>query len=1215
MKFFPLKHIYFVLIFLTFTTSVVLAGVTSIRVGNTAPQFIDLDGKKTEPSDGGYGKINPLHFDESITFKAVATDDNDDDYYLVICKSDVVTANKSAKPVCKDGEWGVSVVTKSGAEASIIYKADKDAKLKNDWHAFTCDHTDSSPKCSKPSQGSDNNGSPFYVHKQVGVLRFDDESCPELKELGEMKNLIDDTKKGVKTVNPLSDLDKKLTNKEAKKIIKEEIDKSSKKDEVKNSELKIIKEKVKVLKEEKKAKGTVDTKQIEVAANQLIEKREKLNKLAKADVRFCVTTSTDDTVQNVIDKKGKTAQQKTEYDIKKEGLNLKFNEDDKRSISMNFRQKAAKIDEKEEIGGPDIKFKNKKDKGNLIGEKDTQKEQAKNKKEEKDSYKTITLKHETIDDSKNPGLISKIIGKDENNSEKKTSNPVSFEMNTVETLVSGNITEENVVYQSSDNRKTDIYKYKNGKDSIISHEIKNYTIFHYGDGKESELYTFDDTVLHLRTDGVIEGSYVENIDIGKEKDAKKVSKTLLDRASRTLTKDYIIDLYKNGRKNPDFIIPKPFAIDRNSNVIGDLKYEITGEYYDKLKITFSTTVDAYPIALDPSLQFTAPGAVPQISSNITGETSSNLFGSAIVSADFDGDGDDDLAVGATDYNSQQGRVYIFYNDGEYTAAADSADNIITGEAGSSFGWTLSAGDMDGDSDIDLIVGGYQYSTGQGKVYIFNNDGSYPTAATSADVSILGEDVTSYNFSMKLATGDLDSDGDIDLAVGAPNYSTDTGRVYLFYQDGSWPADAGSADITIDGEANSAFGGGAVVAGDFNANGKTDLAVGASEYNSNQGRAYIFNNDGTWPTDAASADNIITGEAVSNTFGVSMTAGDLNGNGKTDLVVGADTYNGGQGRVYVFENDGTYPAGAAGADAIFTGQVGDAFGVAVAVSDLNADNKIDLAVGSSNYNSSGKINIFYGNADSTFGDSSCDTACTDLDDANVTIAGEGGSALGQNIFISDLNFDGTNDLVVGDKGFSTNTGRVYIFYGEGGIENNNNDLVGAATNDYFTHTVVVGDVTGNGKDDLIIGAYGVDGGDTTDGKVYIFHNDGNYTNVSGADDTIAGAASGNGKFGYAISVNDMNGDGLNDIVIGAPGMPVGLDWGYVYICTNPGVGVEFGDAGTCSTLFGSAGGDEFGSVVATGRLNEDNNMTFKVHYTLSDRIFSGSSFIELITTYP
>jgi hypothetical protein len=142
-------------------------------------------------------------------------------------------------------------------------------------------------------------------------------------------------------------------------------------------------------------------------------------------------------------------------------------------------------------------------------------------------------------------------------------------------------------------------------------------------------------------------------------------------------------------------------------------------------------------------------------------------------------------------------------------------------------------------------------------------------------------------------------------VGAYYYAAGVGRTYIFYNDGNIPTTAATADVIISGE-NGSFGA-SLTAGDFNADGRIDLAVGADNYASQTGRAYIFYNDGSISTTAATADVIITGEGTNNYFGRTLGVGDLNADGKTDLVVTAWVST---GRVYIFYGDGTNNYGTA-----------------------------------------------------------------------------------------------------------------------------------------------------------------------------------------------------------------------------------------------------------------------------------------------------------------
>jgi hypothetical protein len=313
--------------------------------------------------------------------------------------------------------------------------------------------------------------------------------------------------------------------------------------------------------------------------------------------------------------------------------------------------------------------------------------------------------------------------------------------------------------------------------------------------------------------------------------------------------------------------------------------------------------------------------------------------------------------------------------------------VVTGEtASSNFGYSLASGDWNADGKTDLAVGASGYSTGTGRVYIFYNDGFIPTTAAAADVIITGETTNNY-FGYSLASGDWNADGKTDFAVGAYGYSSNTGRAYIFYNGSIVTENASGADVIISGEG---YFGSDLEAGDLNSDGKTDLVVGAYFYAFATGRAYIFHNDGSIPTTAATADVIITGETTSNYFGYSLISGDLNADGKTDLAVGAYGYSTNTGRAYIFYNDGSIPTTAATADVIITGS-SNSFGITLASGDFNGDGKTDLVA----------CNV--GNAYFFYNDGSIPTTAATAD---LTIVGDYNFGFGQHAAVTgDWNFDG------------------------------------------------------------------------------------------------------------------------------------------------------------------------------------------------------------------
>ncbi|MCW1888719.1 MAG: FG-GAP-like repeat-containing protein, partial [Candidatus Moranbacteria bacterium] len=517
------------------------------------------------------------------------------------------------------------------------------------------------------------------------------------------------------------------------------------------------------------------------------------------------------------------------------------------------------------------------------------------------------------------------------------------------------------------------------------------------------------------------------------------------------------------------------------------------------------------------------------------------FGWTIGTADLNADGLVDLMVGAIGYSSNDGRAYIFYNNGAIpaTIAATAADVIIQGQNNSLFGLDFISGDFNADGRIDLVISATAALSGAGRTYIFYNDGSYPTTAATADVFIDGQATSSFGSS--LAAGDLNADGEIDLVVSATSYSP--GRTYIFYNDGTIPTTAATADVIISGETSSDFGG-YLITGDFNADGKADLAAASYQYSSSIGRTYIFYNDGSIPTTAATADVIITGETTSNYFGTSFATGDLNTDGKTDLVTSAYGYSTNTGRAYIFYNDGSIPTTAATADVIITGETStDKFGSSFSIGDLNADGEVDLAAGAYNYSSgTGRAYIFYSDG------SIPTTAAT----ADVKINGEEfgsyGESFSQSLVVGDLNADSKIDLAVGSPwagATASGKGRVYIFYNDGSYPTTaaTADVIieGASSDDTFGSAVGVNDLNADGKVDLLSGAYWYPSSNTQ-GRVYIFYNDGSYpSTVAGSDKIYTGITSGDsfgGGDGYsgidAFVTVDWNNDGIKDLLVGAPG---------------------------------------------------------------------------------
>ncbi|MBM4431859.1 MAG: hypothetical protein FJ026_16160, partial [Chloroflexi bacterium] len=262
----------------------------------------------------------------------------------------------------------------------------------------------------------------------------------------------------------------------------------------------------------------------------------------------------------------------------------------------------------------------------------------------------------------------------------------------------------------------------------------------------------------------------------------------------------------------------------------------------------------------------------------------------------------------------------------------------TGEAkGDHFGLSAAtAGDVNRNGGDNVIVGAPYYG-GVGRVYVYG--GELGEVLARVIFTATGESPGS-RFGVSVASaGDVNGDGFPDIIVGADGYASDRGRVYV-YQGAYWGLSA-TPVFTATGEASyNQFGRFVGTAGDVNGDGYADVIVGAPGYNSGQGRAYVYLG-GAGGLSAARAFTL-TGEPGSQ-FGMSVgTAGDaVGGDGYDEVIVGASAYSGSTGRAYVFRG------GASGLSStpVFTATgetVGSLFGDPVATAgDVNGDGYADV----------------------------------------------------------------------------------------------------------------------------------------------------------------------------------------------------------------------------------------------------------------------------------
>ncbi len=329
-------------------------------------------------------------------------------------------------------------------------------------------------------------------------------------------------------------------------------------------------------------------------------------------------------------------------------------------------------------------------------------------------------------------------------------------------------------------------------------------------------------------------------------------------------------------------------------------------------------------------------------------------GNTRVSADldFNGDNHDDVFFGdflETSINNQQDHIVngsssLFYfsgdmlNVGSHDLQTDKTTRMYTNNPWDYLGSSISGGDMDGDGDSELIISipGYDsFANDAGCVFLFHGgsfSGQSDDSLIEHDLFTLfnsGAAICSSTMNAQLGWGgqskiaDLNGDGEKDLVISAPAINT----VYVFHSAKDLVGiviPENDADTIITSGGSPDWFGYSIEAGDFDGDGIEDLVVGAPDIQepintSGGGGGMIYNQDTLLSTASPNvpgkiyyykgsnlsgsmsdshADGVING-LEPDLFGMHMVAGDMNGDGKTDLWVGSPRFDGDRGRVALF----------------------------------------------------------------------------------------------------------------------------------------------------------------------------------------------------------------------------------------------------------------------------------------------------------------------------
>ncbi|MFC1748680.1 beta strand repeat-containing protein [Pseudomonadota bacterium] len=171
----------------------------------------------------------------------------------------------------------------------------------------------------------------------------------------------------------------------------------------------------------------------------------------------------------------------------------------------------------------------------------------------------------------------------------------------------------------------------------------------------------------------------------------------------------------------------------------------------------------------------------------------------------------------------------------------------------------------------------------------------------------------------------------------------------------------------------------------------------------------------------------------------------------------------------------------------------------------------------------------------------------------------GANLGRSVTFVDLNADGHDEMLIGMPGHATNTGRVEVFQGTGGVYSSypSDVLSGPHSNSYFGYSLAnAGDINNDGYEDLIVGAYGYTNGEANEGAIFIYK--GTAQGVSTSYTHLIESDSANAKFGFSVAAaGQVNSDAYDDVIVGAPGYSSNLGRAEVYYGTSTITSISMG----------------------------------------------------------